>query len=154
MAGSRGKLKLANPLTPVAEAVAGSAAGDVQALAPAKPAAVEQDKELSQLWDEIVPQLDAAGLVSTADAATVEICLRHFMVARLAYRRIDGDVVVADHNHGGVKKNPAEAVFRAESDLFLKYAQQLGMTFVSRARTPATRGADDDDNPFASSAGG
>ncbi len=32
--------------------------------------------------------------------------------------------------------NPAEAVFRAESEMFLRYAAQLGTTFVTRARTP------------------
>lgn len=56
-----------------------------------------------------------------------------------------------DEKNGRDMKNPAEVVFRSESDMFLKYASQLGMTFVSRARTPAAKGADDDVNPFAAS---
>lgn len=152
--GARGKLKVVDPLHAVPDAVAGSAAADVQALAPNKPEEVALDEALSRLWDEIVPQLDEAGLVSVADAASVELALRHFLVSRQAYRQIGGEVMVPDPAHGGVKKNPAEAVFRAESEMFLKYAQQLGMTFVSRARTPATKGAEDDDNPFRASSSG
>lgn len=150
MAGSRGPLKLANHLHAVPDATKGSAAADVQALAPLKPAAVAQNEELSKLWDDIVPQLDRAGLVAVSDGPSIELALRHFLMARQASDNIGGDVVVDDKAHSGVKKNPAEAVFRAQSEMFLKYAQQLGMTFVSRARTPSAKGdAGGDQNPFA-----
>ena len=148
--GARGPLKIASPLKSVPDATKGTAAAEVPALAPLKPEDVELDPALSALWDEIVPGLDAAGLVSPADSAAVEMCLRHMVTARAAFRQIGAEIVVDDPAHGGVKKNPAEAVFRAESDMFFKYAQQLGMTFVSRARTPAaTKGADGAGNPFA-----
>lgn len=146
--GARGKLKLASGLAVVPP---GTAAADVPASAPRKPKAVVDNLALSGLWDEIVPELDRAGLVTVSDGASIELALRHFLLARQASDTIGADVIVADTNHGGVKKNPAEAVFRAESEMFLKYAQQLGMTFVSRARTPAVKGADDDGNPFAAS---
>lgn len=146
--GARGKLKLASGLSVVPT---DTAAADVPALAPNKPRAVVDNEALSELWDEIVPELDKVGLVSLSDGPSIELALRHFLVARQASDSIGGDVAIADHGHGGMKKNPAEAVFRAESEMFLKYAQQLGMTFVSRARTPAAKGADDDGNPFAAS---
>lgn len=146
--GARGKLKLASGLAVVPP---GTAAADVPAFAPRKPQAVVDNRTLSELWDEIVPELDRAGLVTVCDAASIELALRHFLLARQASDTIGDSVTVADTNHGGVKKNPAETVFRAESEMFLKYAQQLGMTFVSRARTPAAKGADDDGNPFAAS---
>lgn len=148
--GARGPLKLAPHLKAVPESTEGTAAAQVAALAPAKPEDVEIDPELSAAWDQIVPDLDRAGLVSIADAAAVEMCLRHFVMARQAYRQVGGDVMVEDPAHGGVKKHPAEAVFRAESAMFLKFAQQLGMTFVSRARTPAGKADEGDSNPFAS----
>ena len=148
--GARGTLKIASHLTAVSDATKGTAATDVPALAPNKPAAVKANEVLSELWDQVVPELDRAGLITVSDGPSVELALRHFVLARQASESIGADVAVADHGHGGVKKNPAEAVFRAESEMFLKYAQQLGMTFVSRARTPAAKGADDDGgNPFA-----
>lgn len=113
------------------------------------PSDVESDPELRKAWEQIVPELDRAGLVSVADSAAIELCLRHFVMARQAYRYVNGDVVVDDMAHSGVKKNPAETVFRAESEMFLKFAQQLGMTFVSRARTPMGKAGDGgESNPF------
>lgn len=145
--GSRGKLRLAH--VGVAPDQTGTAAAEVPAQAPEKPEDVELDPGLSKLWDQIVPELDRAGLVTVSDGPAVEMALRHFQMSRQAYRQVGGDVMIEDKAHSGTKKNPAEAVFRAESEMFLKYAQQLGMTFVSRARTPA-KGADDGgENPFA-----
>lgn len=130
---------------------AGSAAEVVPRVAPAKPAAVAGSADLSALWDEIVPELDATGLVAPSDAPAIELALRHFLLARSASEQVGESVSVeTDPDHGGVKKNPAEAVFRLESAAFLEYAKQLGMTFVARARTPAAKGRDDGaSNPFA-----
>ncbi len=150
--GDRGKLKLVDQLTVVpAEVAKGSAAADVQALAPQKPRTVASNQDLSDAWDTIVPELDRAGLVSVADGPAIEAALMHFVLMRKAFFTVGDDVMVEDRAHMGVKKHPAEAVVRLESEMFLKYAQQLGMTFVSRARTPG-KGADDGGaqaNPFA-----
>ena len=132
---------------------AGTVAEVAPRSAPAKPAAVADNETLSELWDVIVPELDAAGLVSPADGPTIELALRHFVMARRAFCELDGESVVIhdDKLAGGSKKHPAEQVFRSESDAFLRYAQQLGMTFVARARTPAAKGREDGEpNPFAS----
>jgi P27 family predicted phage terminase small subunit len=112
---------------------------------------VADDDLLSSLWDAIVPELDDAGLISPVDGPSVELMLRHYALARRAFDQVGESVVVQDHHiAGGLKKHPAEQVFRSESDAFLRYAQQLGMTFVARARTPAAKGRDDGDaNPFA-----
>ena len=146
--GARGKLKIASHLTSVD--VDGTAAASVQPIAPDKPAPVAEDPELSTLWDTIVPTLDAAGLISPSDAPAVEMALRHFRAARVASDELaGGPVSMRDEKNGRDMKNPAEVVFRSESEMFLKYAQQLGMTFVSRARTPTAKGDGDDVNPFA-----
>lgn len=145
--GARGNLKIAPHLQAVD--TAGTAAAEVPAQAPTKPPAVKRSRALSRLWDEIVPELDRAGLVSVADGLTIELALRHFLIARTASEQIGEELIVSDKAHGAdaVKKNPAEAVFRAESAMFLRYAGQLGLTFVSRARTPGKDG-DGDANPF------
>ena len=148
--GARGPLKVVPHLSTAS--TTGTAAGQVQPLAPRKPEDVANEPDLSDLWDQIVPELDQAGLVSVADAAAVEMCLMHFLTARRAFRTL-GDEIVVEAAQDGVKKNPAEAVLRAESEMFLRYAQQLGMTFVSRARTPAAKGDGDGANPFSSAVG-
>lgn len=141
--GQRGKLKLAGGQL-VSE---GTVAADVQPQAPAKPASVTASESLSALWDNLVPELDAAGLLCPVDGPAVELALRHFLLARTASDEIGTDVAVADAAHGGVKKNPAEAVFRAESEMFLRYPAQFGITFVARARTPGA-GVKKEPNPF------
>ena len=70
-----------------------------------------------------------------------------------------GDLTAADTAHGDgrdVRRNPLDQVMRGHSDKVLQYAQQLGMTFISRARTPSTKDVTSNggkENPF-SSAGG
>lgn len=152
MTGTRGKLRLPAHLRAVpddAASQAESAADQTPRLAPLKPEGVTANTKLSALWDAIVPQLDECGLVAPSDGPAVELALRHYLLATVAADQISDDVTSPDRD-GAVKKHPAEAVFRLESDMFLKYAAQLGMTFVSRARTPASKGGNGGEaNPFA-----
>lgn len=149
--GIRGPLKIPSHLRPVRDGeVAGTVAEKVPPVAPEPPPGFPDDPELRRLWGDIVPQLDRAGLLAAVDGPTIELALRHFLAARQASDALtSGGVVVEDPAHGGVKKNPAGTEFRSQSDLFLKYAAQLGMSFASRARTPAAKEPDgDSSNPF------
>lgn len=153
--GARGPLKLP-PLSLVPPA---TAAAEVQPIGPEKPNAVARNRELSALWDELVPELDKDGLLARSDGPALELALRHFLLARKASNAANrkGLAVPDHHGAGAVKKNPAEAIFRAESAMFLRYAQQLGMTFAGRARTPAGQGDGEggeggEANPFAGTA--
>lgn len=154
--GARGPLKLPTQLRVVTDTrLAETAAEDVPRQAPEKTAEVLVDERLSALWDEVVPRLDDAGLISPADGMVVTQLLRHYVASGLAMDVVTAEgVTVTDKAiAGGMKKHPAEQVLRSESDMFLKYAQQLGMTFVARARTPSTKAgaASGEQNPFASS---
>lgn len=156
--GARGKLRLPPHLAVVPEqGDAETAASSVQPIAPEKPDAVASDPGLSALWDELVPVLDKDGLLARSDIMALELALRHFLLARRASEKANVEgLAVADKTHGGEKKNPAEAIFRGESAMFLRYAQQLGLTFAGRARSPARpKGGDvngGDANPFAAPA--
>lgn len=152
--GTRGPLKLvdAGAPTETAQAV-------VPALAPTKPAGVAADEELSILWDEVVPELDKAGLLTPADVAAVEVMLRHVLLVRMAHRAVmeTGTVIVPAKGEDVEKKHPAEAIMRLESAHVLEWSKQLGMTWMSRARTAAPsggRGKDEGENPFAAPASG
>lgn len=150
MAGARGALKLPQHLKAVPDNAAApeSAADTTPRVAPLKPEAVSANAKLSALWDQIVPELDKCGLLAPSDAPAIELALRHFLIARVAAGELNDGVTVQDREDD-TRKHPADAVFRAQSELFLKYASQLGMTFVARARTPAAKGNDDGaGNPF------
>lgn len=146
--GARGRLKLA----PAGEAVAdaNSAAAMVEAREPDKPSGLPL--EISELWDELVPVLSEAGLLSEADGMTLEMALRHFSMARRASNEmIDAGIVVEDKRHGGQEaKSPKAQIFKDNSQAFLEYAKQLGLSFAARSRINVEGGKDDEEgNPFA-----
>ena len=156
--GARGPLRLVTAVTTPEEALEGSAQMDVPAAARKiyKPARVRQSESLSELWDEIVPELVKGGLLTAMDVPAIEVALRHFR----AFLSVDEEwhdagyePTIMEQNAAGIyqtKKNPLEVSHRSQSNLFLAYCKQLGMTFASRARTS---GGDDGsasagDNPF------
>ncbi|MFD1060849.1 P27 family phage terminase small subunit [Scardovia wiggsiae] len=147
--GARGPLKLA----PVGENQVdrSSAAAMVAPQQPDKPTGLPI--EVSELWDEIVPVLAEAGLLSEADSMTVEMALRHFSLARrVSNELIEQGVVVEDKRHGGQEaKSPKAQILKDNSSAFLEYAKQLGLSFAARSRMRGDeRGSqEEEDNPFA-----
>ena len=134
--GQRGPLKMPTQLRAVTDVkLAETAAEEVPRRAPEKTAEVATDERLSALWDEVVPMLDEAGLISPADGMVVTQLLRHYVTSGIAMDVVaaEGVTVTDKAIAGGMKKHPAEQVLRSESDMFLKYAQQLGITFVAPA---------------------
>jgi len=147
--GRRGPLKLPAHLRPVSDQ-SSTVADRVTPLAPDRPPGFPVGHELGVLWDALVPRLDDAGLLATCDGLVVELALRHFVAARRASDALaSGDVVVADAAHAGQKKNPAGAEFRAQSELFRRYALTLGMSYAARSRIPSAPGASEGNNLFA-----
>ena len=151
--GERGPLKLPRHLSPVVTD-GNSLADDIKKGAPDTPAGFPNNKRLTDLWVELVPLLDSAGLLARVDGPAVELALRHFLAARDASDELmSGGSSVPDIAHGrengAVKKNPADAVFRANSAMFLEYVKVLGMAFAARARIPGKKQDDGDDDFFA-----
>jgi P27 family predicted phage terminase small subunit len=149
--GTRGPLKIPKHLQAVPSGPAAQTVAErVTPSAPPRPPGFPDDPELIELWDAIVPELDRAGLLTRADGPTIELALRHFLAARQAGDALaSGKVVLDDPAHGGTaKKNPAGAEMRSQSQLFLEYAKQLGMSFAARARMPAKE-EPGEANPFA-----
>lgn len=157
--GARGplsrSLKIVGATGPADDEEATTLADELAPGAPEKPEGMPEPED--KLWDALVPELDKLGLVCTVDGLTVDLALRHYLAARRASEELAqaAGVSLHDEKNGRLQKHPAETVFRLHSDAFLKYAGQLGMTFVSRARLQA-RGDDGDEaeNPFTSTAGG
>ena len=135
--GQRGKLRLPAHLRPVTSSDTSVTVADrVKPGTPARPHGFPTGHaDLSALWDELVPKLDTAGLVTPVDGMAIELALRHFVAARAASDDLaKRGVTVRDANHGGTKKAPADAVFRSQSAEFREYVKQLGMSFAARAR--------------------
>lgn len=150
--GARGPLKLVapSPDPTVAPKPGGpdTAASLIVPSAPEKPEKLPE--EVSEVWDELVESLDKAGMIARCDGPTLELALRHFVAARVASDEIIyGSATLHDDKNDRPMKNPASQVFRDHSTAFLEFAKQLGLSFVSRARTPikADEGGDDG-NPF------
>jgi P27 family predicted phage terminase small subunit len=147
--GARGPLRLVQP-----DGGSGgeTAAQRVTPEPPEKPAGLPL--EVDELWDEVVPVLADAGLLSRADGMTLELALRHFVIARkVSNELIEKDVIVEDkHNGGDVKKHPGAQVWKDNSAAFLEFAKQLGLSFAARARVTMPKEADDAGNPFSLSA--
>lgn len=152
--GARGTLKVLRGEG--LAAVPDTAAAMVQPRMPDKPKSVADDPDLSQWWDDIVPGLYRAGLTSEADTGAVVQMLQHLSLSHKAYKVVvqEGISILINEEkpEHGQKKHPQEAVLRMESAAFLEYAKQLGMTWMSRARTAIPKGDNDSGNPFESNA--
>ncbi len=152
--GARGpvSLRLAPAIDPEAsakvEAKGGTAAAMVRPSAPPKPDKLPAGG--SEVWDQLVATLEEAGLIAQCDGPTLELAIRHYLVARKASNAVlRQSVTTEDKKNERVMKNPASQVFRDHSTAFLEFAKQLGLTFVARARTQvgAEEGGDSG-NPF------
>ena len=120
---------------------------------PSKPEWISERSQLSANWDDIVTTLGETGVLTKADGAALELALMHYETAHQAGMSLleDGSVIYDKHN-GREQKHPASTILAMQSRLFLDYAKQLGLTFVSRARVDVPEGKADDfigGNPFA-----
>lgn len=154
--GARGPLKIPSHLSAVPDPAGGTvgkpevtAAAAVGGGRPQKPKSMPA--AASRMWDQIVDDLEDTGLLAKCDAATLELALRHYALAVRASNSImRASVIQKDHKNKREMKHPASQVFHAHSSAFLEYAKQLGLTFVSRARTPFgdQEGGTGDGSPF------
>ena len=149
--GQRGPLKLVKASDAPDKAVKGTLAANVKATKLKKPKAIADNNDLNEIWDELVPELEASGLVIGADMVAIEAIVRHLAILRQASDDIfeDETTFLWDEAHGRHSKHPSEAVFRMESAALKDYLKDMGMTVVSRLRANAgEKGATNDSNPF------
>lgn len=90
-----------------------------------------------ELWEEIVPALQAAGVIDRVDtAALVSLCVQ-WARAEEARELLEEDGLLAIGSMGQVAAHPALAIERAAHVAFLKFAQDFGITPAARARIAA-----------------
>lgn len=154
--GARGPLRIPSHLQVVRPGAPGgpaagpkSAADKVHLAPPTKPD--DLPAAVSVMWDEMVPMLNEAGMLSPIDGATLELALRHFVQARVASDELldAGSVTIYDEKNQREAKHPASQIMRDHSAEFLKYSSQLGLSFAARARITLPDDTDKDvGNPF------
>lgn len=149
-----GRVKIPAHLKAVPDGAIPSTLADASPRAlPVKPKAVEADADVSAAWDEIVKPFGAADMLSPIDALLVETTARAVVAMRLAHQDLlthaeenpaHPTTVVDSAVAGGVKKHPAEQVFRSEVELVRVGLTHMGGSLVSRARLAAnTKEAED-----------
>lgn len=125
-----------------------TAASALKPIRPKKPTGLP--KAASTMWDQIVEDLDDAGLISRCDGAALELAVLHYAAAiKAGHAFMRTPVTQQDRKNDRSMKNPSSQVFRDHSTAFLEYAKQLGLTILSRARVPVGQGeGGSDGNPF------
>lgn len=103
---------------------------------PAKPAALPP--AASELWDEIVPALAAAGVVERVDAAALTALCVQWARAEEARSVLTEDGLIGIGSMGQLAPHPALAIERSAHLAFLKFAEHYGLTAAARARIAAT----------------
>lgn len=150
--GARGPLKMPAHLAAVPdidEKPEETAALAVESALPVKPPGMPS--HANRMWDTLAKELADAGLLARCDAATLELAVRHYALAVQAHNSINRQgLIKKDHKNKREMKHPGAQIMTANSTLFLEYAKQMGLTFVSRARTPFgdQGGSGDGSNPL------
>lgn len=127
--------------------------GTAQAMIPVEmppmPDRIAKHPTAKRAWEQIVPSLYSAGIVSISDGPAIELAVLHYAISCKAAEVLLQDGPTIENRYGEDIKHPADVVFRGESKAFLMYCQQLGLTFAARTRARVASQEDlTDDNPF------
>lgn len=147
--GPIGKLKLMNADDgALPTRAAPTVAEKTVAKRPTKPS--HMPAAASRMWDQIVDELEEAGLIAAFDAPTLDLALRHYALAVKASNSVmRSSVVREDKKNQRTMKHPAATVFAQHSAAFQEYSKLLGLNFSARARLPIAEMGSDSDSPFA-----
>lgn len=119
-----GKRKLAKPLK-----LAG--AGIIEA----PPDLPEDGREL---WEEVVGRLYDSGVIDKVDRAALKAMCVQWAMAEQASRVLAKQGYFTTGSTGQLVEHPAVAIVRNAHSMFLRFAEQYGLTASARARIAAT----------------
>ncbi len=131
--GNAGKRKLPEPLNLDAE----EPGTEVVALVASPPKPADLPPAASMMWDELVPILSKANVLSSVGgAALMALCIQweRSVQARAVLKR---QGLFSLGSMGQLVEHPAVQTERAAHLLFLRFAEQFGITPVARTRIAA-----------------
>lgn len=90
--------------------------------------------DAKEFWRTTVTQLAAIGLVDRIDGPALEMLATMYARVRQAARVVASDGHFSLGSVGQVREHPAVKIERESMVMFLRFAEQFGMTAVSRTR--------------------
>lgn len=121
-------------------------------LSPKAPEAPDDLPEAGRaLWDQLVAELDGAGLLAACDQPTLHLAVRAYLHALDASDTLLSEGPLSTGSMGQPVANPAGQAFRSHAATFMDYARALGLSLASRARITVPAPAPDAldaGNPF------
>jgi P27 family predicted phage terminase small subunit len=103
---------------------------------PQKPRGMPRDAQ--RAWEAIVPPLAGIGLLDAIDEVALEAMCTAYARAKEAGRIVDRDGHFTTGSAGQIVEHPAVGIERASVALFLRYAEQYGLTPSARTRLGLT----------------
>jgi P27 family predicted phage terminase small subunit len=91
----------------------------------------------SKLWDDVVPVLEEARVLNRIDTAALTALCVQWHRAEQARQVLAAEGLFALGSTGQVTEHPALAVERQAHMMFIRFAEQFGITPVARARIAA-----------------
>jgi P27 family predicted phage terminase small subunit len=86
------------------------------------------------LWDEAVEMLIEAGAAQLIDGAAIQQMCIAYAHAEEARQIISAEGMISVGYRGQPVEHPAVRIFERSSALFLRYAEQFGLTTLARTR--------------------
>lgn len=91
-------------------------------------------KDARQIWRYITPLLEEMGIITQIDQASLAMLCIHYALAYNAARKLEEQGAVLEDRDGSPRKNPWLQVLRDNSQQYLRYAGEFGLTPALRQR--------------------
>lgn len=114
-----------------------------------RPRPANLPKDAEEIWDDLVIGLDSAGVLDQLDYGALTAMTIQWARATTAGRIIQQEGLVAMGSMSQLVEHPMLGTERAAHALFLRYAEQYGLTPVARARVAAALTARGSTDPLA-----
>lgn len=89
--------------------------------------------EAKRFWRGNCEALHEAGLLTAVDGAAYALMATHYALALEAAQVVDEEGISTEDERGLTRKHPLLAVWKQNSEAFLKFAREFGMTPSARA---------------------
>lgn len=91
-------------------------------------------REGQELWQQVVPWLVAQNAIQVIDLPAVKSMCIHYAQMEKLRRVLDEDGYFVLGSSGQMTEHPGIRQFNNSSNMFLRYAQEFGLTTIARTR--------------------
>ena len=105
-------------------------------VAPAPPRGLS--KQARKVWTAYAEKLETLGVLTEIDGLAFTLLSIHYDIAWQASQVVNDEGITDVDNNGGTRKHPALQILRDNSQMFLRFATEFGLTPASRSRINAS----------------